>query len=122
MVSVTVEEFEKSFRELSEAEKVAAESLIEEATIILETINTDASEEVQNMVVCRMIKRAMNASDLFPTGATQGSMSAGGYTQSWTIGSNGTAGELYISKLEKKLLGVGEKVGARSPLEEWCDD
>ena len=50
-------------------------------------------------------------------GATQGSMSALGYTQSWTMGSNGSTGELYLSKLEKKLLGIGDRIGSRSPLE-----
>lgn len=45
----------------------------------------------------------------------------GYYSQSWTMGS-GSAGELYLSKLEKKLLGVGDRIGACSPLEGLCDD
>ena len=121
MVSLTVAEFEKSFRELSEAEKVTVETLIEEASIIIDSLHSKSDEDTENVVACRMIRRAMTAGDLFPTGATQGSMSAGGYTQSWTIGSNGSSGELYVSKLEKKLLGVGERVGSYSPLEA-CDD
>ena len=44
-----------------------------------------------------------------------------GYSQSWTMGS-GSAGELYLSKLEKKLLGIGDRIGARSPLEGLYDD
>ena len=52
----------------------------------------------------------------FPTGASQGSASALGYSQTWTM-SGGSVGELYLSKLEKKLLGVGDRIGARSPLE-----
>ena len=52
-------------------------------------------------------------------GATQGTATALGYSQSWTMGS-GASGELYLSKLEKKLLGVGSRVGARSPLEDLC--
>ena len=51
-----------------------------------------------------------------PMGATQGSMSALGYSQSWTIGS-GSAGELYLGKLEKKLLGCGNSIGSYSPVE-----
>ena len=39
-----------------------------------------------------------------------------GYSQSWTIGS-GSAGELYLSKLEKKLLGCGNSIGSYSPTE-----
>ena len=34
--------------------------------------------------------------------------------------SGGSSGELYLSKLEKKLLGVGDKIGAHSPLEDLC--
>ena len=35
--------------------------------------------------------------------------------------SGGSAGEMYLSKLEKKLLGVGSKIGAASPVEVLCD-
>jgi hypothetical protein len=45
-------------------------------------------------------------------------MSALGYTQSWTIGASGSAGELYLGKLEKKLLGYGNSIGSYSPTEE----
>ena len=55
----------------------------------------------------------------FPMGATQGTATALGYSQSWTM-SGGSTGELYLSKLEKKLLGVGSKLGAHSPLEDLC--
>ena len=51
--------------------------------------------------------------------ATQASASALGYQQSWTV-SGGSVGELYLSKLEKKLLGVGSRLGAHSPLEDLC--
>ena len=30
---------------------------------------------------------------------------------------SGTVGELYLSKLEKRLLGAGNKIGVRSPVE-----
>jgi hypothetical protein len=40
-----------------------------------------------------------------------------GYSQSWTISSGGSVGELYIAKLEKKLLGTGDKIGSYSPTE-----
>ena len=39
-----------------------------------------------------------------------------GYSQSWTMGT-GSSGELYLSKLERRLLGVGDRIGAHSPLE-----
>ena len=55
----------------------------------------------------------------FPVGSTQGTATALGYSQSWTM-SGGSSGELYLSKLEKKLLGVGSRIGACSPLEDLC--
>jgi hypothetical protein len=45
-------------------------------------------------------------------------MSALGYAQSWTIGSGGGSGEIYVSKMDKKLLGVGNAIGSYSPVQE----
>ena len=53
---------------------------------------------------------------MYPIGASQGSASALGYTQSWSM-AGGAVGEIYLSKLDKKLLGVGSRIGAHSPLE-----
>jgi hypothetical protein len=66
-----------------------------------------------------MVIRAMGSQSEVgvPVGATQGSASALGYSQSWTI-SNGSTGELYLSRTEKRLLGVGNKIGSYSPVEE----
>jgi hypothetical protein len=49
-------------------------------------------------------------------GATQGTMTAGPYSQSWTM-SGGSTGELYIGRTEKKLLGVSDQIGCSNPLE-----
>ena len=67
-----------------------------------------------------MVIRAVGdgGADGYPIGATQGSMTALGYTQSWTTSSGGTSGELYLEKLEKKLLGVGDAAGSYSPTQE----
>ena len=52
-----------------------------------------------------------------PVGASQGSIAALGYSQSWTMGS-GATGELYLSKTEKQMLGTGNKIGSYSPVQE----
>jgi hypothetical protein len=47
-------------------------------------------------------------------------MSALGYSQSWTL-SGGATGELYLSKLEKSMLGlgtIGNSIGSYSPVQE----
>ena len=90
--------------------------------MIIDHYNPDADADTKRVVSCRMVRRPLGDGEdgvSFPMGATQGTATALGYSQSWTMGS-GSSGELYLSKLEKKLLGVGSKIGARSPLEDLC--
>lgn len=119
----TVDDVESGFRTLDEDEQTRCSALIEEAAVIIDSYNSEASDEVKKVVTCRMVRRAIGDSDTttVPIGATQGSISAMGYSQSWTVGT-GSAGELYLSKLEKHLLGLGDKIGSYSPVEELTDD
>lgn len=105
-------------RTMSEDERTVCTSLLSDAAAIVDAYNEDACLSNKIIVCCRMVIRAMGdgAESGIPMGATQGSMSALGYSQSWTIGA-GTVGELYLSKLEKKLLGTGDKIGSYSPVE-----
>lgn len=116
----TAYDVEEGFRALTSEEQTRAEVLLQEAAIIINAYNQSASTDVKRLVSCRMVRRQLGAGDggdiQFPMGSTQGSMSAMGYSQSWTMGS-GSVGELYLSKLDKKLLGVGNRIGAHSPLE-----
>lgn len=119
----TVEDVEAGFRMLEDSEKTLCEALLDEAGIVIDAYKQDASEEHKRLVSCRMVRRQLDAGSgaaqnavTFPMGASQGSASALGYSQTWTM-SGGSVGELYLSKLEKKLLGVGDKIGASSPLE-----
>lgn len=107
-------------RTLSQTELTICSTLLDDAAIIIDAYNADADEAVKKIVSCRMVSRAIgDGTDAgVPLGATQGSMSALGYSQSWTIGSSGSVGELYLAKLEKKLLGVGNAIGSYSPSEE----
>lgn len=120
----TVADVESGFRDLDTAEETRCSALIDEAGIIIDSYNDEASDEVKKVVTCRMVRRAIGDGDSsfqVPIGATQGSMSALGYQQSWTM-SSGSTGELYLSKLEKHLLGLGDKIGSHSPLEDLDDD
>ncbi len=105
-------------RPMSEAEQSVCSGLLDDAAVIIDAYNAAANAEVKNLVSCRMVIRTLGdgANAGIPMGATQGSMSALGYSQSWTIGS-GSAGELYLGKLEKKLLGCGNSIGSYSPVE-----
>lgn len=104
-------------RALDSAEQTVCATLLDDAAVIIDSFNKDASADAKEVVSCRMVMRAIGNEDSVPMGATQGSMSALGYSQSWAIGS-GSSGELYLSKLEKQLLGVGNSIGSYSPVEE----
>lgn len=109
----------RMMRTMSETEQNSCELLIEDAGVMIDAYNAQASADAKKVVTCRMVLRALGdgSSSGYPIGATQGSMSGLGYSQSWTIGSGANA-ELYLSKLDKKMLGVGNRVGSWSPVQE----
>ncbi len=109
-------------RTLSETEASVCEALLDDAGVIIDTYKPNALTEQKATVSCRMVIRAIGAGDVgVPMGATQGSMSGLGYSQSWTIGSGGSVGELYLSKTDKILLGGGNCIGSYSPVEELAE-
>ena len=107
-------------RTLSSEEASLCDALIEDAAVLVDSVKADADANIKRVVTCRMVVRALgDGQDAgIPLGASQGSVSALGYSQSWTIGSGGGAGELYIGKTEKKLLGASNAIGSRSPVED----
>ena len=119
MAYATVQDVQdRMTRELTETEQEVVSKLLDDSAVIIDSYNANATADVKQVVSCRMVVRAIGAdSDGVPMGATQGSMSGLGYSQSWTIGTGGSVGELYLGKLEKKLLGSDSKIGASNPLE-----
>lgn len=119
MAYATVAEVqERITRTLSDTEMQVCASLLDDAAVVIDSYNSEAGTEAKKVVSCRMVIRALGAgTNDVPIGASQGSMSALGYSQSWTIG-GGTVGEIYLGKLEKKMLGVNGSVGSYSPIEE----
>ena len=105
---------------MTEAEQSICAQLLDDAAVIIDAYNPFASAEAKKVVSCRMVIRILGSGgeSATPIGATQGSMSALGYSQSWTVGSSGSTGELYLSKLEKKLLQTGDHIGSYSPTQE----
>lgn len=106
-------------RTMDAAEQAVCATLLDDAAVIIDMFNSSASDDVKLVVSCRMVMRALGdgTTSGVPMGATQGSQSALGYSQSWTISAGGT-GELYLSKIEKQLLGKGNRIGSYSPVEE----
>ena len=120
MAYATVEDVQaRMSRQMSESEQAICSTMLDDAAVIIDSFNEAAASDKKLIVSCRMVIRQLgDGSDSgVPIGATQGSMSGLGYSQSWTL-SNGSTGEIYLSKLDKQLLGVGNKVGSYSPVEE----
>lgn len=110
---------------MTEQEQAICSALLDRAAVMIDCFAPDANVDAKNEVSIRMVQRAMGDLDggsQVPMGATQGSMSALGYSQSWTMGSSGGTGELYLGKLEKQLLGMGNKIGSYSPVQELAPD
>lgn len=96
------------------------EAFLEDAAIIIDAYNESASDTAKKFVSCNMVIRAIGSSDEgVPIGTTQATLSALGYSQSWT-NSNGS-GELYLSKMDKKVLGIGGKVGCTNPYSAFAE-
>lgn len=115
MAYATVDDVQaRMSRTLTTDEREIVSKLLDDSAVIIDTFNANAPEENKTIVSCRMVIRALGSGDDIPIGATQGSKSGLGYSESWTI-SAGTVGELYLGKLEKTLLKSGNTIGSYSP-------
>lgn len=120
MAYATVEQVQgRLTRTLTEDEQIVCQNLLNDAAVMIDAFAVCAPDEAKQVVSIRMAVRALGdgSTAIAPVGATQGSMSALGYSQSWTI-SGGATGELYLSKLEKQLLGKGNAIGSKSPVQD----
>lgn len=114
----TCEDVEKGYRELTEDEQEKAAALLDEAAVIIDAYaSAAAGNDAKRVVSCRMVRRAMESGMQIPMGASQGTVSGLGYSQSFTYGT-GASGELYLTKQDKKLLGVSGQIGSYSPVED----
>lgn len=93
---------------------------LDDAAVMIDACAPGATAAAKKVVSCRMMLRIIGgeAQAGVPVGATQGSMTAIGYTQSWTISGGGSSGELYLSKADRRLLGAGNAIGSYSPVQE----
>lgn len=110
-------------RTLSQAEQTMCSTLLDDAAVIIDAYNVNASADAKKIVSCNMcIRKLGDGEDSgIPIGATQGSQAGLGYSQSWTI-SGGSTGEMYLAKSDKKLLGVSNKIGSYSPVQELAPE
>lgn len=121
MAYATVSDVEaRILRTLSSAEEALCSTLLDDAAVMIDAYNKNASADAKKIVSCNMVIRKIGDGEDsgIPIGATQGSMSGLGYSQSWTMSGGGSTGEMYLAKSDKKLLGAGNSIGSYSPVEE----
>lgn len=107
-------------RTFTTTEQATCTSLLDRVALMIDSysVSSSKSADIKKEVSVNTVGRVMVDTDMsIPVGASQGSMGALGYTQSWTMGSGGSVGELYFSKSDKKLLGIGDQIGSYSPVE-----
>jgi hypothetical protein len=122
MAYATVQDVQaRMTKTMSASEQAICTNLLDDAAVMIDSYNSSASNDAKKVVSIRMVLRSMSVDDSIPIGATQGSMSGLGYSESWTVGS-GSVGELYFGKEDKRLLGISNKIGASSPLEALIEE
>ena len=106
-------------RDVSEDETRVLTQLLDEVAVLIDAYNSKASVDAKKLVSVRVVRRQIGDGEGsgVPIGATQGTVSALGYSQTWTL-SSGSAGEAYLSKIDKALLGRDNAIGSRSPVED----
>jgi hypothetical protein len=125
MAYATIEDVEKGYKDLDADERVRAEALLDRAAVIIDTVaEKDVSDDAKKLVSCNMVTRAiasLSGSDGIPIGVSQGTQTGLGYTSSYTFGS-GSSGELYLTKMDKRLLHCGNRIGSHSPIEDLTEE
>jgi len=127
MAFADVSDIESRWRTLTSDEEAKAGVLLEDASAMLTTLvpRIDVANEVQlrnlNAVCCNMVIRAMSASESESYGVDSMSMTAGPYAQTWNY--SNTSGDMYLTKMEKRLLGITSGyVTSIRPRIGGCDD
>lgn len=124
MAYATVDDVQARLTQTMTADqRTVCAALLDDAAVLIDAYTDDVLVDVAKVVSCRMVARAIgNGCDGVPMGASQGSMSALGYQQTWTMSGGGATGEVYLTRTEKKMLGVGNAIGSWSPVQEFAPD
>ena len=126
MAYATVSDIESRWRALSQDEQSRASVLIDDASAMLTAlveIDTDDTEQAQllKQVCCSMVIRAMSATEADMFGVSQSTITAGPYSQ--TSNYANPSGDMYLTKLEKRLLGITSGyIGSIRPKIGHCHD
>ena len=103
MVYATVEDLEARWRSLSEDESATAEVLLEDASVVVDSLKVNPDPARAKIIVCRMVKRAMLGPEQ-AAGAASVQQTAGPFSQSMSF--QNPNGDLYLTKADRKFLGI----------------
>lgn len=112
----------KRWRPLTSTEKTTADVLLEDASVEVRSalkragIDPTADDfdiDAAKVVVCGMVKRSMIAGDSAP-GVTTAQETTGPFSRSFTYAN--PTGDLYMTKREKQLLGIGLQAAFTIPM------
>lgn len=126
----TIEDYEARFGDVPAQEQPAVEQRLSDASVMM-AVSMQASgvdyegakpplSDALVVVCCNVAHRAVQASaDAY--GVTQYSQGAGGYSESFTYAN--PSGDMYMTKAEKRMLGVGgARIGCTYPYSVKCGD
>lgn len=110
----------RMLRTMTSDEQAVCTARLDDVALMIDAIAEGAKADAKKIVSCNTVIRMLGdgAESAVPMGATQGSMSALGYQQSFTLGGGAAYGEPYISKADRRLLGLGDQIGSYSPVQE----
>lgn len=112
MAYATVDDLAARWHALTATESKQAAALLDDAAALIDAAcsagGVDVRPEAALIVSCAMVKRSMLAVD--SAGITQQSESVGSFSQSFTW--SNPQGDIYITRSERRLLGLGAQHGA----------
>lgn len=118
MAYADASDIEARWRALSADEETRADALLDDASAILnKLVKVDESDteqaELLKIVCCDMVIRSLSSTA--GAGIDQSSMTAGPYSQSFHFVN--PSGDLYLTKMEKRLLGIATGyIGSIQPM------
>lgn len=114
MVYATASDLEAGWRPLDPDEESRAGTLLERASLMLDSHGPFGADKgpALKAVCCAMVQRVMSRQNL---GVVQESQTGGSYSHQWTY-ANPTA-DMYITKAERRMLGIGGHAGGMVKLD-----
>jgi len=112
-VYATPEDLIDRYGEMTEDEQKRAEILLTDASAIILAAGglkepKEADDAAYRAVCCAMVHRVMISPSWLALGVTQRSQTSGPFTESMSF--NNPNGDLYLTKAERKTLGLGGSV------------